>query len=182
MGLAAGAYASGLRQHDGDSPVAPCKEQPSDARACALAYQFGPNRRILARRSACPHSNLLAWSDHAIPCLHPIEGHGDHPWAREMRDVPLNGGVSQHRAGHCSDPAVISSGLATSSAVVLASRTMERSERKRRSAVTLPFPVDLHEDHAGKPEQGGALGESPTTVRRSFPPTTARPSAKHPPT
>jgi hypothetical protein len=44
-------------------------------------------------------------------------------------DVPLSGGVSRHRAGQCSDHAVMSSGLATSSVVLSARRAMERSER-----------------------------------------------------
>ena len=44
-------------------------------------------------------------------------------------DVPLSGGVSRHRAGQCSDHAVMSSGLATSSELFLVSRAMEASER-----------------------------------------------------
>jgi hypothetical protein len=47
----------------------------------------------------------------------------------ELGDVPLGGGVSRHRAGQCSDHAVMSSGLATSSVFFSASWAMERSER-----------------------------------------------------
>jgi Sigma-70 region 2 len=53
-------------------------------------------------------------------------------WVMTMGDVPLSGGVSRHRAGQCSDHAVMSSGLATSlvrSVLLLARSAIERSER-----------------------------------------------------